>query len=855
MIALPIPRKWKGNSSELFVFRKLDHSHLFVIEEMLYYFQCFFFYFVPVLTQFTGWIRLMHGKMAESEKAETDGGNEVNDPPAWEKDALQTKCLKNGGRQLDSPVKEEMVGLMKSFRASLKLVSEKSPLTSKNKRSVRTSNDQKQPSNSPLQPPPSPSFSTGSPSQFSQQSSPLQNKKTLTRTVSDSAVAITGTLVKRGASIRQSLGLGSKKFKQEPLEPVTEAITSSEEQKPEDVDEVLQLRETYTLPEIPSMPLSVMEINKLIEMEVLEEAYVNLLSLRLELQRECQALEKEDCPVDLVHKEKDLRLLYGTLRNKMSNIVRNSSALPSRNKELLVYVAQIILEEEKRQGEPGGMPGWREAWRDAVRDGVRDTLKKVHLDSREQNTSWLAVHLGLLGKTIVEDLKRVKAELLNSYPADFKVFETYVSCHHEALGEHLKRLLEHVTEVKDYYALLEFIIHRYPSDKIMGSCSLQPEMKEDQRALPLDKDFLNQIKSKYCSHLQADMRTSFDRIIELENEEMWKERRKPETDEGLYSSHIDMDIWTNIKGLVQGSGRIDVNLEQKVVRACLEELKLFPKRFESAFVEWSNALSNSSLWAEYHISYMNSFSALKEHMACYKESCPIQFEQVQREIDGLTTRLSQTLMNHFKTDVKPFLRRQMTRKWFSFDEDFTNLVSRTKTLSEQSKYMSPTFKQTFVNEAHFFVVKEYVSQLMKNNYSCKNRKNETAASKITMQWEELKDLFQDMNSTLDWLHPVGNQLSKIVGCKKTDVKMYLQPMVENYPDIRKSHLSAVLYFRGIIRGREKHIILQRLTELKESFGNVGNKEYALFSEIQAAVNTDCLAGTPFSCLSLIVPDS
>lgn len=37
----------------------------------------------------------------------------------------------------------------------------------------------------------------------------------------------------------------------------------------------------------------------------------------------------------------------------------------------------------------------------------------------------------------------------------------------------------------------------------MGSSSLQPELKEDQRALPVDKDFLNQIKDKYCARLQV----------------------------------------------------------------------------------------------------------------------------------------------------------------------------------------------------------------------------------------------------------------------------------------------------------------------------------------------------------------
>lgn len=72
---------------------------------------------------------------------------------------------------------------------------------------------------------------------------------------SDSAVEITGSLVKRGASIRQSLGLSTKQKKQEPLRPVTEAMTPSEEQT-EVVDTVLELRDTYTLPEIPTTPLS-----------------------------------------------------------------------------------------------------------------------------------------------------------------------------------------------------------------------------------------------------------------------------------------------------------------------------------------------------------------------------------------------------------------------------------------------------------------------------------------------------------------------------------------------------------------------------------------------------------------------
>lgn len=204
-----------------------------------------------------------------------------------------------------------------------------------------------------------------------------------------------------------------------------------------------------------------LEISKLIEMEVLEEAHLNLLSLRQEFQQEGEQCD-QDSPVELAKKEKDLRLLYGDLRNKLTSIVRTSNSLPSRNKELLVHVARIIQEEEKRAQEAGGLPGsWMETWREAVSAGVRDKVASVHLENCDKNTSWLSVHLGLLGKAIVEDLENVKSNLRWSYPPSFKVFNTYVRSYHGAVREHLKKLEHQATEQKDLFALLEWIIHRY----------------------------------------------------------------------------------------------------------------------------------------------------------------------------------------------------------------------------------------------------------------------------------------------------------------------------------------------------------------------------------------------------------
>ena len=52
-------------------------------------------------------------------------------------------------------------------------------------------------------------------------------------------------------------------------------------------------------------------------------------------------------------------------------------------------------------------------------------------------------------------------------------------------------------------------------------------------------------------------------------------------------------------------------------------------------------------------------------------------------------------------------------------------------------------QQEFASRLHYHVVREYVGQLMKNNYSCKNRKHKRAADKISKQWTKLRDLFED----------------------------------------------------------------------------------------------------------------
>lgn len=115
----------------------------------------------------------------------------------------------------------------------------------------------------------------------------------------------------------------------------------------------------------------------------------------------------------------------------------------------------------------------------------------------------------------------------------------------------------------------------------------------------------------------------------------------------------------------------------------------------------------------------------------------------------------------------------MTKNWLNTDADFNELVNRIETYSGYSKSMRhPPAQvsmiiwtlckliqkricytlsyyfiflalQSFANDLHYHVAKGYISELLRNKYSCKGRKND-AAAKINEQWTELNMLFCEM---------------------------------------------------------------------------------------------------------------
>ncbi|XP_061551809.1 exocyst complex component 3-like protein 4 isoform X3 [Phycodurus eques] len=752
----------------------------------------------------------------------------------------------------DEDTTKKTSGVLETFRNGIRPVAQKSPLTPGSRGSKNQS------PSTPSKAPHSPGvtsplrsvavlFHTEDHDDESQKGRPVMRSRT------EPNVARLDSLLKKGASIRRSLRFGSKKDK--PQDAFL-AVRDEAEEEGEEGEAWEEMEETYTLPELPRIPLSVMQINKLIEMEVLEEAHLHLLALRAEFQRERLRLAQEDSPVELAKKEKDLSLLYADLRLKMASIVRTSVSLPARNEGLLVHVARIVQEEDKRAREPGGLQGsWMDAWREAVDRGARDKVEGVHLEpSNDGNASWLAVHLGLLGKALLEDLEKAKNELRRSYPPSFRVFATYVRAYHAAVGRHLRTLEGRATRLKDLYALLDWTVRRYRGERIMGSAALEPDMSAADADLRVDDDFLRRLRTKFCDTVKEDLRASLDRLLELENEEMWSVGKRPDTDaDRLFTSVFHVDICT-VRHRRATLGRRRLR-RQTLARVCVCVCWRACVRTESERERGQRRARRRRAGTRRDRFVPGRAEGFPQEVRRRVPPPPPLVRASRRSaVERVPRRLRQLLQR-----LTPYLRRMMTRKWLTNDDDFDRLYARAELLAQHCAAARPPHGQEVASRAHYHVLKEYVGQLMKNKYSCKNRKHDEAAGKIRAQCSKLADVFHRMGSREDWLDPVGERLSDIVGQEnKNHIKEHLQPLLEQYPDFSCRHLAAVLAFRGLMCGREHRRILRRLERLRKTTtaatsDDDDGRERSLFGGTEAAVRTDCLSDVSVFCFSFVFP--
>uniref|UniRef100_A0A8B9FHF6 Exocyst complex component 3 like 4 n=1 Tax=Amazona collaria TaxID=241587 RepID=A0A8B9FHF6_9PSIT len=607
---------------------------------------------------------------------------------------------------------------------------------------------------------------------------------------------------------------------------------------------VQEVSEKIEAEPIQGKPLSVMEINELIQKRQLLEAFASIKYLEDETITERDAEKYKDNPQEFVRKSKDVDLLYNSITNVIQAIVVGTLESPTVEDTMLTSLVTLIDCEEAAHpntgnaGGPGsdllGMPRkWKEVWREAVNESARKRVLRVPMALKEEDSSWLKLHLCFLQKHLSEDLLKIKLSVKKCYPEEYQVCDMYVEAFHKAIASHLQDLSQRPLEFNELYTLLNWVANTYCSELFLGNPDLKPEVKTENLSLLLAPAVWDKLKNDYITSAKGKIKSYFGNILRLEVTEKWEKEVHPEVKENLYQSSLSLDIQTIIGEHMKISRAISRSLETKMLELCLEELREFIPRFEEEFVMWSTA-RDSPIFAPYFVTYINNFHDLLSGLeAMFK----VNTEELQKILAALTRNFTSIFLNELRKKAQPLLKKILTKDWILSIERPDSLASAVSQFSEHLQHMREPLGQELLRDIHKYVVREYITLVIRPRWKMNRETRQRVSNKMNQEARIIHNMLIDQGSDADWLVPAIHHIANIIGEKKKDkIKEYVKDLCQDYPDIRKEHFMAILALRGLGRTRRMAIFRQGYHVPESPDGAEGS---TLFAEIDVPVITSC----------------
>ncbi|XP_017663174.1 PREDICTED: exocyst complex component 3-like protein 4 isoform X3 [Lepidothrix coronata] len=581
------------------------------------------------------------------------------------------------------------------------------------------------------------------------------------------------------------------------------SFRSYEKNKTTICDGVEKIGENKEAEPIQGKPLSVMEINELIQKRQLLEAFASIKLLEDETISERNAEKYKDNPQELLRKSKDVNFLYNSIANAIQSIVEETLEASTVEETMLTSIVTLIAHEEAahpntdKAVHPGsdllGRPRkWREMWREAINESAKKRVLKAPMASKEEDSSWLDLHLNFLQKLLREDLLKIKLSVKKCYPEEYQVCDTYVEAFHKAIASHLQHLCQRLLDFNELYTLLNWVANTYHSELFLGHPDLKPEVKTENLSLLLTPADWDKLKNNYIASAK------------------------------IIGEHMKL------------SGAISRSLETKMLELCMTELLEFIPRFEKEFEKaWSTA-QDSPIFAPYVVAYINSFHDL---MSGLETEFEVDTEELQKILAALTRNFTNIFLTKLKTKTQPFLKKILTKDWILDTGRPDSLASAVSQFSEHLQHMRRPTGQELLREVHRYVVKEYITQVIKHRWRMNRETRQEVSKKMDLEARIFHNTLIDQGSDSDWLVPAIHHIAKIIKEKKKDkIKVYVKKLCQNYPDIRKDHILAILARRGLGRTRRAAILRQVCHVLESSSGGEGN---TLFAEIDVPVVICC----------------
>ncbi|NWR75734.1 EX3L4 protein, partial [Centropus unirufus] len=533
-------------------------------------------------------------------------------------------------------------------------------------------------------------------------------------------------------------------------------------------------------------------INELIQKRQLLEAFASIKYLEDETIAERDAEKYKDNPQEFVRKSRDVDLLYTSITNAIQSIVVGTLEQPTVEETMLTSLVTLIAHEEAAHPNTANNTGpgldllgtprkWREEWREAIKESARKRVQSIPMASKEEESSWLDLHLDLLQQHLRKDLLKIKLSVKKCYPEEYQVCDLYVEAFHKAIASHLQDLSQRLLDFGELYTLLDWVANTYCSELFLGHPDLKPEVKTENLSLLLTPADWDKLKNNYIISAKGKIKSYFENILRLEITEKWEKEVHPEVKENLYYSSLSFDIQTIIGEHMKISGAISGSLEKKTLELILEELHEFIPRFAEEFVAWSTA-QDSSVFVPYFAAYINSFYDLVSGL---ETAFKVNTDELQKILAALTRNFTNVFLNKLRTKAQPLLKKILTKDWILAMERPDSLALAVSQFSKHLQHMRDPMGQELLRDVHKYMVKQYIMQVIKTRRQMNMETRQQVSEKMNQEARILNNTLIDQGSDSDWLLPAIHHIANIIGENKKDkIKEYVKDLCQDYPDIR-----------------------------------------------------------------------
>lgn len=566
-------------------------------------------------------------------------------------------------------------------------------------------------------------------------------------------------------------------------------------------------------------------------------AFEQLQRLETQLVAEKASHTFERDPTGFARRAMDVCLHYDGLAAEIRAIVRETLGPDgvAVAVDALAELARVVrAEEEAHPGPPADGDflrtprRWRQLWEDEVRRSAQDRVQRVGAGEAAERGSGLAHLLAELGGLVRRDLQKVRMEVQPAYAAaGFLAWETYLRAYHGAVAQRLQELARDARGCEQLYILLDWAANVYGSPNFLGA----PDLTLSTEPLPplLAPEVWTQLESDYTSFLETKIASCFESILQLE-QSRWAAAVDPEVLQGRYHSSLSIDIHMLVAEHVKAAGAISAELEATTLRICARALGLFLPRFEKTFLE-SEAVSEPHLGAN-----INACEELRNNLLA---KFPGAFTELEQPLVAATCIFQKRLLQGLQHNVQPLFRLLCTKAWLTQDT-LQPLMDKVVAFAGHLERLAPPRAQETLQEAHRYVVREYLAQALRPRERFRGAERLTGSQKMGLDAQAIGDTFRGLGSEAAWLDQAILCVADILGeTYKDDIQRHLEALIESYPDIRQEHVLAILALRRLGR-RRNHRLLQRAQDLLSAGRAHAAGGHVLFEEIPVPASVDLL---------------